>query len=112
MLSNSAFFLIVVCIAIINGVFGELYRFTGHTFTPAGATGRFGPTLAQIQNAYSPSWAKDARYLSMPTPGYQHWVVPATGKYRITANGAAGGEHSLLYFKLIFLDIITNYRFL
>lgn len=77
---------------VVTTAFGQLFRFGSHQFTPAGASGRFGPTLSQLQASYSPAWAKNQAFLSMPTQGYQQWVVPATGKYRITAVGAAGGK--------------------
>lgn len=84
-------FILLVCY-LTSGTFGQLYRFSSHTFTTAGASGRFGPTLAQVQASYAPAWAKNTNFLYMPTQGYQFWVVPATGKYRIKAAGAAGGE--------------------
>ena len=73
-----------------NGVPPPLYVFTSATFTPAGATGRNGPTLAQCRTAYSSTgytWA--ATYLDMTTQGYQLWTVPKTGSYTVTCAGAA-----------------------
>jgi len=70
-----------------------LYSFTTHTFTNAGATGRTGPTLTQVQNAYSSaSWASDTNNLNVTSTGIQLWTVPETRSYRIEAWGAAGGE--------------------
>jgi hypothetical protein len=67
---------------------GVLYSFTSFTFTNASATGRFGPTLAQCQTAYSgTSWLTS--YFTMTTQGYQLWTVPATGTYTIVCAGAA-----------------------
>ena len=64
-----------------------------HTFTNAGATGRTGPTLTQIQNAYSStSWASDTNKLNMNTQGIQIWTVPVTGTYEIEVAGAKGGD--------------------
>ena len=64
-----------------------------HTFTNAGATGRTGPTLTQIQNAYSStSWASDTSKLNMTTQGYQIWTVPTTATYKFTIRGARGGS--------------------
>lgn len=64
-----------------------------HTFTNAGATGRTGPTLSQIQNAYSStSWASDTSKLNMTTQGYQIWTVPKTATYKFTIRGARGGS--------------------
>jgi hypothetical protein len=70
-----------------------LYAFTTHTFTNAGATGRTGPILSQIQSAYSAAfWAQNTTNLNMTTQGIQLWTVPATGSYTITAVGALGGS--------------------
>ena len=64
-----------------------------HTFTNAGATGRTGPTLTQIQNAYSStSWASDTSKLNMTTQGYQIWTVPTTATYEFKIRGARGGH--------------------
>ena len=72
---------------------GILYSFTTHTFTNAGATGRTGPILSQVQTAYSTvSWAQNNSYLNMVTQGIQEWTVPATGSYYIDVAGAAGGD--------------------
>jgi hypothetical protein len=69
-----------------------LYAFTQHTFTNASATGRLGPTLANVRTAYSGvSWAQNNSYLSMTGDnGIQLWTVPVTGNYFIQARGAAG----------------------
>ena len=68
-----------------------LYPYTSHTFTNAGLTGKNGPTLTQIRNAYaSTSWSSNNLYLNMKTQGYQLWTVPATGVYELTLAGAAG----------------------
>ncbi|GAB1360143.1 hypothetical protein MASR1M31_19420 [Porphyromonadaceae bacterium] len=73
-----------------------LYPFTSHVFTNCSVTGRFGPSLAQMQAAYSGiSWAQNTEFLNQGTyQGYQKWTVPVTGLYRITAIGAAGGASS------------------
>jgi hypothetical protein len=69
-----------------------LFAFTSHTFTNAGVTGTTGPTLAQCQSAYSSTtWASNASFFSVPTQGRQQFTVPATGNYRVTIAGAAGG---------------------
>lgn len=80
----------------------SLYTFTSHTFTPAGADTAGppslseGPTLQQIQSAYSSeTWAQSVAYLSMIYQGIQRWTVPQTGVYRITAQGGAGGRSHL-----------------
>ena len=69
-----------------------LYPFSTHTFTTASVTGRNGPTLAQVQSAYSSQpWASNTAYLDMTTEGVQIWTVPETATYTITAAGAVGG---------------------
>lgn len=72
-----------------------LYQFTSHTFTNAGKTGYDGPSLTQVQSAYSgQSWAQNTNYLNVVTAGIQQWTVPKTGTYRITCAGAQGGYNS------------------
>lgn len=59
-----------------------------YSFTTAGATGRTGPTQAQINTAYgSTSLAGSV----VSVGGIQEWTVPFTGTYTITAAGAQGG---------------------
>jgi hypothetical protein len=68
-----------------------LYSFTDFTFTTAGGTGAFGPTLAQIQSAYSGTpWTQKTNALNMTQQGIQLWTVPATGIY----NFAVGGSYT------------------
>jgi hypothetical protein len=72
----------------------SLYNFTLFTFTNATAEGMYGPTLANLQSAYSAqSWASNTSYLNLYSSkqGYQYWAVPADETYRITAAGAQGG---------------------
>ena len=82
----------------------SLYTFTGTlTFTPAGATGRNGPTLSQCTTAYSSfgSWVTNTAYFNMTTAGYQRWTVPATRNYTIVCAGAysiSGGSGATLNF--------------
>ena len=70
-----------------------LYAFTAHTFTNCGVTGATGPTLAQMQAAYSgQSWAQDSNFFTLGAyQGYQKWKVPASGNYTFDVRGAAGG---------------------
>ncbi len=69
----------------------ELYSFTSHTFTPCAASGNSGPTLSACRTAYSStSWRTQAALFDVLN-GVQLWTVPATGRYRITVAGAAGG---------------------
>jgi hypothetical protein len=64
--------------------------FTTHTFTNAGSTGRFGPTLDMCKSEYSPDWVDDPSSFNMTSQGVQLWTVPSTGTYQITAQGAQG----------------------
>lgn len=69
-----------------------LYSFSSFTFTNAGVSGRLGPTLAQLQSAYSAEpWTQDTNFFNVTTQGIQEWTVPATGSYTIRCVGAAGG---------------------
>jgi hypothetical protein len=66
------------------------YLTSAFTFTNAGATGRTGPTLAQMRSAYSPLWTDDGNLLNVTGTygGIQELTVPRTGSYRIEAFGA------------------------
>lgn len=75
-----------------------LYQFTTFTFTNCGVTGKNGPSLAQMQSAYSATaWTQNTLFFNIgPYNGIQKWTVPATGTYRIEVVGAAGGTAGLL----------------
>jgi hypothetical protein len=62
-----------------------------YTFTNAGATGRYGPTQAQLNSAYL---STNLNGLVISNSGIQTWTVPVTGIYRIQAGGASGGNFS------------------
>jgi len=47
-----------------------------YEFTNAGASGRFGPTQAQVNAAYSST--NLANNVTINTQGIQEWTVPAT----------------------------------
>ena len=64
-------------------------------FTNAGATGRFGPTQAQVNAAYTGT-DLDGR-VTINTQGIQEWTVPFSGIYSIEAWGAQGGGVSNNY---------------
>jgi len=66
-----------------------LYEFDSFTFTNAGATGRFGPTQAQLDSAYAGS-ILEGKVIS--DAGIQLWTVPKSGTYRIETYGAQGGR--------------------
>ena len=68
-----------------------LYPFTSHTFTNAGAEGTTGPNQAAVDAAYAGSQVAGHVTVDAALPGYQKWVVPAAGPYRIEAYGAEGG---------------------
>ncbi len=55
------------------------------TFTNCGASGRNGPSQSQCNTAYGSG-------VVSVSSGIQLWTVPATGTYRITVNGAQGGN--------------------
>jgi hypothetical protein len=68
------------------------YNFVSHTFTNAGVTGNYGPTITDCKSAYlGKVWVDDARFFSVSS-GKQKWTVPRSGYYRITARGAQGGS--------------------
>ena len=67
-----------------------LYTFTSHNFTTCGQTGRFGPTKAQMNTAYTAS-TYAASYINQGAyQGYQDWTVPVSGTYEFTVAGARG----------------------
>ena len=69
-----------------------VYAFTSFTFTTANQTGQDGPTLANLQSAYSAdAWTQSTSNLNIGAyRGYQDWVVPTTGRYEFTVAGAPG----------------------
>jgi hypothetical protein len=86
LLFATSFFALPVTIANAS----PLYAFTSQTFTPCGATGATGPTLAQCTSAYAASsWTANASYFN-DTSGVQAWTVPQSGSYTIVAAGAVG----------------------
>ena len=84
---------------LLTGLGGSsLYNYTSHTFTTGGATGRFGPTIAQVKAEYTSggaTWATD--YLAQGSyQGYQDWTVPEDGIYEFTVKGAPGRQGQAL----------------
>ena len=69
--------------------------YTVWTLTNASATGRTGPTQAQVNTAYSGTSL--AGVVTINTQGIQEWTVPTTGTYRIDAFGAKGGDTYLVF---------------
>ncbi len=58
---------------------------TAFCFTNAGAIGSVGPTQSQLDAEYG------GRPLAQSVNGYQQWLVPQSGEYKITVFGAEGG---------------------
>lgn len=89
---------IAFCLGLIfspDSANAQLYPFTEHTFTNAGAEGKDGPTLLECQAAYvGEAWALDPSFFNMSTQGIQEWTVPSDGDYRIEVAGAQGGLHA------------------
>jgi hypothetical protein len=67
----------------------SIYPFTSHNFTSCNQTGRTGPTLSQIRNAYAAAtWT--ATYVNQGAfTGYQDWTVPVSGIYEFDVAGAS-----------------------
>ena len=66
-----------------------------YTFTSAGATGREGPTQAQVDANYTGTSLDSAVTVDdNNSKGIQEWTVPADGNYSIEARGAQGGGDS------------------
>ena len=74
---------------------GTLYAFTLATFTPGSQTGNTGPSLAVAQAGLTitgdQTWKTNTAFFDVVS-GIQIWTVPTSGTYRITANGARGGQ--------------------
>ena len=68
--------------------FGLFVNGQTYTFSNAGATGREGPTQADINASYAGTNLDGT--VSINTQGIQEWTVPASGIYRIEAWGAKG----------------------
>ncbi len=66
-----------------------------YVFSPCGATGRFGPTQAQVNVGYN-GGPLDGQ-VSINTQGIQEWIVPLSGKYQIRTDGARGGKGATDY---------------
>lgn len=71
----------------------NLFTFSNITLSNAGATGRYGPTLAQMRSQYkSQDWTQDERFLSRYGQGMQVFTVPTTGPYTFRALGGTRGN--------------------
>ena len=71
---------------VSGNLFSQVY-----TFTNCGATGRFGPTQAQVNATYTGPNPLTGN-VTVNTQGIQEWVVPATGPYSIEVRGAKGQD--------------------
>jgi hypothetical protein len=65
------------------------------TFTNCGQTGHLGPSQSQCDTAYRSTSLEDDELIV--TFGIQEWVVPLTGRYRVSAYGAQGISADLHY---------------
>jgi len=68
---------------------GSPFLFAASTFSTCGQSGRIGPSQSNCNTAYASTPLAGAVTV---TSGIQTWTVPATGTFRITATGAAGGD--------------------
>lgn len=62
---------------------------TTYSFTVASASGRLGPTQAQVTSAYTGTTL--ANSVTVSAQGIQEWAAPSSGQYSIVAVGARGG---------------------
>lgn len=72
----------------------RLFDFSSFTFTPGPAVTSTGPTYSQLISSYNTTanpWLLNTNFFSVPTNGFQRFVVPEDGRYRIEAAGASGG---------------------
>jgi hypothetical protein len=83
---------IVSCLVFIT-IFIEVkpvYASTLYTFTSATATGKTGPTQAQVNTAYSAS--NLAGLVTATASGIQKFTIPTSGDYVFEIAGAKGGN--------------------
>ncbi len=80
----------------VIGAFSALNaQVINYTFTPAGATGRLGPTQAQVNSAYLATNLNGLVVTTTPTSGIQTFTIPAgVTSVTIEAMGAQGGSVS------------------
>jgi hypothetical protein len=88
--SGNTYFLKNVSVSDFAGQ-QALYSFSSQTFTSCNQTGRSGPTISQIRNAYQVASPWVATYLNQGDfVGYQDWTVPVSGIYSFDVRGASG----------------------
>lgn len=81
---------------VANTSYAQLYDFSEHTFTNAGADGRTGPIYGDCVAEYvggGALWAGDLANFNV-TDGVQKWTVPLTADYRFEVAGGQGGFHA------------------
>jgi hypothetical protein len=87
----SAVIAFTTLVSIFNSVLiSSAIAATTYSFSNAAATGRNGPTQAQVTTAYNNTSL--AGSVTVNTQGIQEWVVPTSGKYQVITAGAAGGK--------------------
>lgn len=72
------------------------YPFSSFTFTPAGATGRIGPSISQCLTAYNTAanpWLNDVSKFNVSS-GIQLWTCPQSGMYRLLISGASSSYNA------------------
>jgi hypothetical protein len=87
--SGTTYFLKNVSVSDFAGQ-QSLYTFTNFTFSSCNQTGRTGPTLSQIRNAYTPVASWTQTYINQGDfGGYQDWTVPVSGVYQFDVAGGS-----------------------
>lgn len=78
---------------VVNLLSNHLFPFSSITLNNAGATGRYGPTLAQMRTRYeAQDWTQDDRFLNRIGQGIQVFTVPTTGSYTFMVVGGTRGN--------------------
>ena len=83
---------VLAIIASLTVAIEPAFAATTYSFTNATATGRNGPTQAQVNTAYTSTTLAGA--VTVSPQGIQSWTVPVTGKYSISIAGAGGGGNT------------------
>ena len=87
------YFFIILAAGLLPGI---VFSQNTLTFTNAAATGRTGPTQAQVTAAYDNTTLDDAVTINdFASQGIQEWTVPADGVYTIEVWGAQVGMDRL-----------------
>ena len=87
--SGNTYFLKNVSVSDFAGQ-QSLYSFSSQTFTSCNQTGRTGPTISQVRNAYQSLSPWVQTYVNEGSfVGYQDWTVPVSGIYSFDVRGAS-----------------------